>query len=89
MHAGTTIDMEAAWMHQYVTSLQRQIDTYRKENDLMWRITNKDRQTLWDLRDENARVKDENARLRQNLDLRQGVDDYDWLRDRGETVTGD
>ena len=98
MRAGTTTDLEAAWMHQYVTDLQRQADIHRKDNELMLRVTNADRQRLWDLRDENARMKEENARLRQHLNLRPRPDDHDWLRDsvlrtrlgdRGETVTGD
>ena len=81
MRVGTITDLEVAWMHQIVTGLQRQADVHRKDNELMLRVLAKERQEVWDLRDENAR-------LRHHLDLRQRPAGYYTARgDCGETVT--
>ena len=64
MREGITTHEDGDWMLQYVADLRRQADIHRKDNELMLRVLAKERQEVWDLRDENAR-------LRHHLDLRQ------------------
>ena len=48
---------DALWLYYHIADLRRQADIHRKDNELMLRVLAKERQEVWDLRDENARLR--------------------------------